>query len=168
MRRRNQPGRGRPGKLENKMKVNIKTSNRGCGTHTTITDEPYAAALANIDGLATASDNATYRGVKFGRDLQRSMVIRCWADTAIWQAGEKSMQEAQAAWAPIAAAGGGVMDIRDEKLAEILAASKAIDDAIANARPALPTFACAGHKDGCRARVTERETYCRSCEHDEN
>ena len=54
----------------------------GPGTHTTIVESPWAEALAVIDGLATASDNATYRGVRFGRKLQGELVTYLRTDYA--------------------------------------------------------------------------------------
>lgn len=150
------------------MKVTVKHSDRGCGSHTTIVEEPYASALANIDGLATARDNATYKGVRFGRDLQQKLTIYFMPHIESWQTGVETFAESFAAWCPIRDAGGGVMDIRDEKLAEIIAASAAIDAVIANAKPAAPTYPCACHADGCRARVSVEGAMCRTCDFDEN
>jgi hypothetical protein len=137
--------------------VQISHRNRGCGSHTTITDEPWAAALANIDGLATARDNATYRGVRFGRQRQGQLVTYLRIPLEILKSPE---------WAAILASGRGELSFSREYLDSILAASAKIDAAIASARPAVPTYRCAGGSDGCCARVTVRGGYCASCAHD--
>jgi hypothetical protein len=138
---------------------NVKRFDRGPGTHFTITDEPYASALANIDGLATATDNATYRGVRFGRKLQNKHVIYLRKpegygyDSPEWQAVLKT--------------GVGALNFDDTYLASILAASQAIDDVIASAVPVKTTYPCRGRKDGCGAQVAHNGDYCPSCQHDE-
>lgn len=142
----------------NTMRLTITTRNRGCGTHTTIVEEPYASALATIDGLASASDNATYRGVRFGRQRQRELVIyfrpHLWCDIEEWRA--------------LNTAGIGTLDVPQDKLDAILAASAAIDAEVemVSAIPKVRTYACAGSRDGCRAMVTAPGEYCARCAHD--
>ena len=139
------------------MRLTITTENRGCGNHTTIVEEPYASALANIDGLASASDNATYRGVRFGRQRQRELVI--YFRPHLWNIEE---------WRAIKAAGSGTLDVPQDKLDAILAASAAIDAAIGrvSALPRVRTYSCAGSRDGCTAQVTTAGEYCTRCAHD--
>lgn len=138
------------------MKMTVLHRNRNCGSHTTLEEEPYASALSNIDGLACATDNATYRGVRFGRQKQRELTIYLDVD---YRSPD---------WPAIRDTGRGEMDFSPEYLDSILAASAKIDAAISAARPALPTYPCAGHSDGCCQRVTARGSFCRSCDHDEN
>lgn len=147
------------------MKVHLKRFDRGCGNHTVILDEPYYSALANIDGLARATNNATFRGVNFGRAKQRELVVYFEApknfsyEDADWK--QKSAAQVKALES------GCLMEVADEILAGILAASAKIDAVVANAQPALPTYPCACVGDGCAARVRVKGDYCPSCHHDE-
>jgi len=108
------------------MKLTITTTDRGCGNHCTILEEPYASALANIDGLAHSPNNRTYRGVRFGSGLAGKLVIYF----SPWQFGRGDE------WATIAGAGVGTMDVPQPKLDAIIAASAAIDAVIEKAVPA--------------------------------
>jgi len=144
------------------MKVTIKRYDRGCGNHTTIVEEPYASALDNIDGLARATNNATYRGVRFGRQRQMNLVMYlnlyslCGGDTEkMAEINERGQME---------------IDVPQETLDEILSKSAAIDAEAArlSAMPRIPTYRCAGHSDGCAASVTVQGSYCASCDHDNN
>lgn len=139
--------------MNDTITVTVTTRNRGAGTHTTIVESPYAEALAVIDGLNTAS-NATYRGVRFGRARQNAMtpVLRVDYRSAEWQA--------------ILATGSGPYTFSREYLDTILAAAAAIEAVIAKAVPAARDHACAGAKDGCRARVAAAGAYCSHCQHD--
>ena len=140
------------------MRLTITTENRGCRIHTTIVEEPYASALANIDGLASASNNATYRGVRFGRSRQMELVIyfqpHQWCDIEEWRA--------------LKAEGIGTLDVPQDKLDAILAASVAIDAEVerVSALPKVRTYSCAGSRDGCPARVSTAGEYCARCAHD--
>lgn len=134
--------------------VTVITRERGPGRHTTIVESPWAEALATIDGLARATDNATYRGVRFGRKLQQQLVtyLRC----------DYSTPE----WAAIRDTGRGPYTFTRSYLDSILAAAAKIEGAIAGAVPAAPDYVCAAARDGCRNRVSVHGQYCPSCKHD--
>ena len=134
--------------------LTVKFFDRGPGNHTTIMESPWAEALAVIDGLARASNNATYRGVQFGRKLQSELVIYLRVDFSTPE------------WAVIRDTGSGPYTFEDAYLDSILAAAAKIEAVIANAVPAAPTYACAEARNGCAARVKVKGSYCRSCQHD--
>ena len=139
---------------ENLVTLTVTTRDRDPGSHTTIVESPYAEALKVIDGLACATDNATYRGVKFGRKLQQRLVIYLRCDYSTPE------------WAAIRQTGSGPYAFTRAYLDEILAAAAKIEKVIASAVPATPDYVCAAHADGCRARVKVKGRYCPSCEHD--
>ena len=66
--------------------LTVTREERGPGHHATIVESPWAEALATIDGLACATDNATFRGVRFGRKLQEELVehLRCDYGSPEW------------------------------------------------------------------------------------
>lgn len=135
--------------------LTVTREDRGPGSHTTIVESPWAEALAVIDGLARASDNATYRGVRFGRKLQSQLVIYLNCDYSTPE------------WAVIRDTGRGPYHFEESYLDSILAAAAKIESAIAKAAPAGPDYPCAGRADGCGARVKVKGEFCRSCAHDE-
>lgn len=58
----------------------------------------------------------------------------------------------------------------DGRIAQAVAAIRAAVEARAAklaGQPPAPQFACAGARDGCRARVHSRGEYCARCAHDE-
>lgn len=134
--------------------LTVRFFERGPGNHKTIVESPWADALAVIDGLASATDNATYRGVRFGRKLQGELVIYLKTDYASPE------------WATIRDAGVGPYTFDEAYLDSILAAAAKIESIIARAVPAGPDYPCAESRNGCAARVKVKGDYCRSCKHD--
>lgn len=134
--------------------VTVKTYDRGPGRHTTIVESPWAEALATIDGLATSTDNATFRGVKFGKKLQSQLVVYL----------DVSFDSPE--WSVIRDTGCGPYTFDTAYLDSILAAADKIESVIAKAVPAGPDYPCAASRDGCATRVKVRGEYCRSCRHD--
>jgi hypothetical protein len=134
--------------------VNVTIVEDRAGYEMHISDEPHAAHQKNCWGLRNATDNATYRGVKFGRKLQAElgyMVIVPYSGDV---------------WRPLIESGGGVVEVDDAVLAELARRSAEIDRIVATAVPS-ETYRCAGHKDGCGQRVRVRGDYCPSCAFDE-
>jgi len=140
------------------MLLTVRFTDRDCGNHSTIVEPPYAEALAVIDGLINATDDATYRGVRFGGTLRDKLV-----------SGFRSLKvdHASSAWAAIVATGEGPYEFDAAYLASILACAAKIEASIASATTPRPTYQCAASRDGCRARVARRGDYCRRCQHDE-
>ncbi len=134
--------------------VTVTTCGRGPGHHTTILESPWAEALATIDGLDQATGDATFRGVRFGRKLQRQLVTYLRIDFATPE------------WDTIRKNGRGPYTFSQTYLDSILAAAARIEKVIASAVPASPDFVCAAARDGCRARVKVKGSYCSSCRHD--
>jgi hypothetical protein len=140
--------------MDETVTVTVTFQERGPGNHTTIVESPWAEALAVIDGLATARDNATYRNVRFGRELQRKLTIylRCDFSSSHWDVIRRT--------------GRGPYTFTRAYLDSILAAAAKIEDVIARAVPAGPDYVCAAARDGCRNRVKVKGDYCSSCAHD--
>lgn len=134
--------------------LTVTTEERGPGRHTTIVESPWSEALAVIDGLATATGNATYRGVQFGRKRQQELTVYLRVDRCSPE------------WAAIAATGRGQYTFDNSYLDLILAAAAKIETAIAGAKLAPATYSCAAQRGGCGNRVTTRGAYCTHCAHD--
>lgn len=127
---------------------------RGPGNHNTVEESPWKEALAVIDGLACANDNATYRNVRFGRKLQSQLVTYLRLDFASEQ------------WAVIRDTGRGPYTFTVAYLDSILAAAAKIEAVIAKAVPAGPDYPCAERRNGCANRVKIRGDFCSHCAHD--
>ncbi len=134
--------------------VTVTRTDRGPGSFETIVESPWHEALAVIDGLTRATNNATYRGVTFGRQLQRQLVSYLRVDFLSPQ------------WATIRDTGCGPYTFDDAYLDSILAAAAKIEDVIARAVPAAPDFPCREARNGCAARVAHKGDYCPQCQHD--
>lgn len=139
------------------MKTKIKVTQTEFGCDVLLLDEPYATHQKNVWGLHQATNNATYRGVKFGRKLQREL-------------GYMSLVSfLHPDWDAVRDAGGGEMEISDEDLAELARRSAEIDRIVSTAVPAVPasrTYFCAGHSDGCCNKVSVAGEFCKTCAHD--
>lgn len=135
--------------------VTVRHYDRGCGNHQTIVESPWAEALAVIDGLARATNDATYRNVRFGRKLQQKLVVYLRVDLSSPE------------WAVIRDAGTGPHTFTEEYLDSLLAAAAKIEEIIAKAVPATPDYPCRNAFAGCGIRVKTKGAYCPRCQHDE-
>lgn len=135
---------------EEKMNVNVTVKKNESGCDVTIIDEPWATYQRNIAGLFRA-DGASYRGVQFTRKQQSdlgyiALQVFCLPN-----------------WREVLSAGSGILDISDEILEKIVAASQEIDEKIENAVP-VKQFECV--ESDCQTKVMYHGDYCSSCEFD--
>lgn len=138
---------------ETMTKIEMEVISGGSwGPEVKILTEPHATHFATVDGLRTATNNATFRGVKFGRKLQNRL------------SSTNLGQTTRVDWEQNGDVGRGTVEVADDVLADLATRAAEIERLIESAKPAAKTYQCAG--DCCHARVAVRGGYCESCKFD--